>query len=109
MRLTLTLLTSLILITNAMPTQAYQVITEHPRLWIVGRQGINDLKQRIQTNPSINKRYQRMKDYAYNSDIDTANLWTAAQRVITTATVYLVENRDPKLLVKLKLYAAAKD
>lgn len=107
MRLTLTLLTSLIFITNTTPTQAYQVTTEHPRLWIVGQQGINDLKQRIQTNPSINERYQRMKDYAYNSDIDTANLWTIAQRVITIATVYLVENRDPELLVKLKLYADA--
>ncbi len=107
MRLTLTLLASLILITTTTPTHAYRVISEHPRLWIVGEQGIKDLKQRIQTNPSVNQRYKRMKNYAYTRSVDTSNLWTTPQRVITIATVYLVENRDPKLLTKLKQYALA--
>jgi hypothetical protein len=86
---------------------ATEVVKDHPRLWIVGQPGIDVLKKRVQDIPGVKERYELIKKSALSDGVNAGNLWTVDPRVISLAIAYIVEDRSPAILAKLKQYAEA--
>ncbi|MCS7239154.1 MAG: methyltransferase domain-containing protein [Thermoguttaceae bacterium] len=81
---------------------AAEVRRERPRLFLSPGQ-VEQLRERTASIPLVQETYQRMREFAYGQWMNK-NLWITPDELCTVLVVYLVENRDPKLLSRIRQY-----
>jgi len=79
---------------------AATVRKEHPRIFFTD-EVIAQVKRNIAEQPVVAKAYQRLKERASTEEVGQVS-WTVHDRAAAAALVYLVEDKDPALLAKLK-------
>jgi SAM-dependent methyltransferase len=98
------LLVSIVCIPFLVPSQtsAVEVRSQRPRIFLLPDQ-VAELRQRIRSVEEVQKAYSLMRDFAYGRWMNK-NLWITPEELSTVLVVYLVEDRDPRLMERIVGY-----
>lgn len=92
----------IVILASSVCASAAEIRPQRPRIFLTPGQ-IEAIRHKVKTVQPVQEAYGQMRDFAYGQWMNP-NLWITPEELITVLVVYLVEDRDPRLLARIRKY-----